>query len=235
MRNLARFLENPFDDPKIALARLLAFATDCLQRMIAQSSGGSALAANIVAVTSAIDLVEAKSTNDSVKLGLRKARKKTKDTFRKGLPAQVEKLAAAITAHFGASSPQFLECLPQGRTIFSACTDDQLAQHLGVLVAGLTTHQAALGAPVVAAATALQTTWEAIHLASETATGDKDATEEEKQLARENLQLMLYLVLVKLMELFPRQPEQLELYMQQSLLELPTEEEEEEPPPPPNP
>jgi hypothetical protein len=53
-----------------------------------------------------------------------------------------------------------------------------------------------------------------------------------KRLARENLQLMLYLNLCKLMEMFPRQPEKLTLYMQQSLLEVPTSEDEEEPEPP---
>ncbi len=53
-----------------------------------------------------------------------------------------------------------------------------------------------------------------------------------KRLARENLQLMLYLNLCKLMEMFPRQPEKLTLYMQQGLLEVPTSEEEEEPEPP---
>jgi len=53
-----------------------------------------------------------------------------------------------------------------------------------------------------------------------------------KRLARENLQLMLYLNLCKLMEMFPRQPEKLSLYMNQSLLEVPTSEDEEEPAPP---
>lgn len=57
-------------------------------------------------------------------------------------------------------------------------------------------------------------------------------SEQEKKLARENLQLMLYLNLVKLMEMFPRQPEKLALYMQQSLLEVPSSPEEEEPEPP---
>ena len=47
---------------------------------------------------------------------------------------------------------------------------------------------------------------------------------------------MLFLNLIKLMEMFPRQPEKLELYMRQSLLEAPgSGEEEEEPPAPPTP
>ena len=43
---------------------------------------------------------------------------------------------------------------------------------------------------------------------------------------------MLFLTLAKLMEMFPRQPEQLALYMQQSLLEVSNTPEEEEPEPP---
>ena len=37
MRNLSRFLDNPFDDLRISLARLIAFATDNIQRMIANN------------------------------------------------------------------------------------------------------------------------------------------------------------------------------------------------------
>ena len=82
---------------------------------------------------------------------------------------------------------------------------------------------------------ALKTAWITLYSASESATGAKTTTEEGTQLARENLQLMLYLNLCKLMEMFPRQPEKLALYMQQSLLEVPTSEEEDEDPEPPAP
>lgn len=97
----------------------------------------------------------------------------------------------------------------------------------------MTTYQTTLGAPLVTKASAIKTSWVAIYAASENSTGAKTTTEEGKRLARENLQLMLYLNLCKLMEMFPRQPEKLSLYMQQSLLEVPTDEEEEEPEPPP--
>lgn len=47
---------------------------------------------------------------------------------------------------------------------------------------------------------------------------------------------MLFLNLLKLAEMFPRQPEKLSLYMQQHLLEVPGEDEDDEtapaPPPP---
>ena len=44
---------------------------------------------------------------------------------------------------------------------------------------------------------------------------------------------MLFLNLLKLAEMFPRQPEKLALYMMQHLLENPESPEEPQPPPPP--
>lgn len=90
--------------------------------------------------------------------------------------------------------------------------------------------------PLVAEATALKNAWAGIYAASEASSGAKTTTQEGKRLARENLQLMLFLNLLKVAEMFPRQPEKLPLYMQQHLLEnLQEQEEEPAPPPPPGP
>jgi hypothetical protein len=75
--------------------------------------------------------------------------------------------------------------------------------------------------------------WVTVYAASEAATGAKTTTQEGKKLARENLQLMLFLNLLKIAEMFPRQPEKLALYMQQSLLmDHPQQPEEPTPPTP---
>ena len=238
MRNLAHLLDNPFDDSDIALARLIAFSTDNLQRMIANNTGGE-FSTRITATTSALSTVTNCFTDDQTKLGIRKARKDAKDDMRISIRETVAKLIGAVTAEFGPDSPEVTECVPQGRSIFSTCADDQVSQHLQVLINGITAHQAQLGAPLVTKATALKTAWDTIYAASETASGAKTATEEEKQHAREALQLVLYYNLIKLMDLFPRQSEKLPLYLTQSLLEAPGSEEDEEPPPapptPPNP
>lgn len=55
--------------------------------------------------------------------------------------------------------------------------------------------------------------------ASKRAGGAKTATQEGNRAARENLQLMLHLNLLKLAQMLPRQPNKAELYLQQSLLE----------------
>ena len=234
MRNLSRFLDNPFDDKDISIAELIAFTTDHLERMIANNTGGE-LSERITATSQSYDVVADCVTNDQGKLGIRMARKQAKDNFRKSLPAAVTKLVAAVIAQYGDGSPEVTECVPNGRSIFSSCRDDQVEVHLQTLVNAITAHQADLGAPLVTAATNLKTAWVTIHTASEASTGGKTTTEEGKKLARENLQLMLYLNLVKLMEMFPRQPEKLALYMQQHLLENPSSGEEPEPPAPPPP
>jgi hypothetical protein len=235
MRNLSRFLDNPFDDKDISIAELVAFTTDHLERMTANNSGGE-LSARITATSQSLDVVADCVTDDQGRLGIRKARKMAKDNFRKTLPAAVMKIVAAVIAQYGDGSPEVTECVPNGRSIFSTCRDDQVEVHLQTLVNAITAHQADLGAPLVTAATNLTTAWVTVYTASESATGAKTTTEEGKQLARENLQLMLFLNLVKLMEMFPRQPEKLSLYMQQHLLENPSSPEEPEPPPtPPSP
>ncbi|HEY6169002.1 MAG TPA: hypothetical protein VI454_13250 [Verrucomicrobiae bacterium] len=217
MRNLHHYLENPFDAAGISLAELLAFSTDHLQRMIATDP--VEFAARITATTSALTLVENCFTDDQTKLGLRKARKMVKDDFRKTLPDKVGKILAAVAAKYGPNAPEVVECCPQGRGVFSTCTDDQVANHLQTLVNGVTAHQADLGAPVVAEATALKAGWMAVYALSESSTAAKTTTQEGKKAARENLQLMLFLDLLAIAAKFPRQPEKLDLYMQQSLLE----------------
>lgn len=234
MRTLSKYLENPFDENSFGIGKLLAFSTDNLQRMIANNPSNE-LDTRIAATTSSLALVEDSVTDDQTKLGLRMARKAAKDAFRAGLPATVARIEAGFVSAFGADSPILMEALPYGRTIFSTCRDDQVESHLQTLVNAVTTHSASLAPAIVTLANTTRTNWVTTYNASETSTGNKTTTQEEKRLARENLQLMLFLNLLKFAEMFPRQPEKLSLYMMQHLLENPTEEEEEEEPPPPPP
>ena len=234
MRTLASFLQNPFDDPNISMAELIAFATDHLQRLSANNAGGE-LTTHIAALTSSLATVEDCVTDDQGRLGVRKARKQAKDDFRLQIPADVKRIEAGFIAAFGADSPVLLEALPQGRTIFQTCRDDQVEVHLQTLLDAATTHQASLAPATLTQATTLKNNWVTIYQASEASTGSKTVTQEGKKLARENLQLMLFLNLLKLAEMFPRQPEKLALYMMQHLLENPSAPEEPTPPVPPTP
>ena len=233
MKDLNRMADVPFDDPKISMPKLMSFATDNLERMKANNAGHD-FDGRIPATASAIALVETHGIDDETKLALRKARKKGKDDFRAGLPAEMAKIAGAVTAKYGADSQEMVECFPLGRTIFSSSTDDILKKHLQTVVNGVTAHAAGLGAELLATVTGLVTEWDSVHGASEEAGGVKTSTQEAKKFARENLQLMLFLNLLKAAEICARQPERMSLYMTQSLLEshsaVPAE-----PPTPPTP
>lgn len=217
------------------MSKLVAFTTDCLQRLIANNAGGE-FTSHITAITSSLGVVEDCVTQDQGKLGIRKAAKMTKDSFRTDIiPAEVKRIEAGFIAAFGADSPVLLEALPQGRTLFNTCRDDQVEVHLQTLLDAATTHQASLAPATLTLATTLKNNWVTIYQASEASTGSKTVTQEGKKLARENLQLMLFLNLLKLAEMFPRQPEKLALYMMQHLLENPSAPEEPTPPVPPTP
>jgi hypothetical protein len=231
MRKLSRFFENPFTDDGISLAEELAFTTNHLARMIANNPN-SELDARITATTSSLTLVQNCATDDATKLAIRKARVKAKDDFRAVLSIEIGKVYGQVIGRYGEDAPEVVECFPEGRSIFSRCTDDTLATKLQATINGVTAHQADLGAPLVAQATAIKTAWMAVYSSTDTATANVTTTQEGKAMARANLQLMLFLNLVKLMEMFPGQPEKCDLYMQQSLLEDHPQQEEEPPAPP---
>src|SRR4051812_41400896 len=149
MIDLSRFLENPFDDPDISLARLFSFSSDHLARMIANPVG-TELVTRITATTSSLTLVESSATDDQTKKAIRKARKQVKDTFRKAVTAGVAKVNGAVVAQYGPNAPELAECFPQGRSVFSSAPDDRLGQHVETMRNGVAAHVADLGAPLLA-------------------------------------------------------------------------------------
>lgn len=218
MRKLSTFLENPFDDPGISIAELLAFTTDHLQRMIANNASGE-LTARITATTTAYQLVADCVTDDTTKLALRMARNLAKKNFRDHtLLSGVERIEAGLISAYADSASVLLEALPKGRSIFSTCRDDELAIHLSTLHAAVTTRAADLAPAIVTLSNGLKTQWTNILAACAETSGAKTTTQEGKKLARQDLQLMLFLNLNKLGQMFPRQPEKLPLYMQEHLL-----------------
>jgi len=166
-----------------------------------------------------LESVRANSSDDLVKLGVRKARKQAKDAFRKGLPEKLSKLHLQVAAKFGERSPVLKECFPSGRTAFAKSADDLLESHLLALAAGLTGREAELGTEPAADAEALRTNWLAVYSASESSSGVKSAAEKARREARLGLQLELFRNLLALAAQFPREPKQLDRFMRQSFLE----------------
>jgi hypothetical protein len=231
MRDLHVYLTNPFINSGSSQAELLAFTTDHLQRMTANPL--VILTPRIAPTTAALTAFSSTLSADDTKLGQRKASKQAKNDYRKDLPKNVGKIAVKVEAQYGEGSPEFNECFPFGRTIFTKCPDDMLANHLQTLINGVTAHQADLGAPVVTDATALLTGWNAVYAPSETASGNKTGTQDAKNAARTALAQELFINLQALSQYFPDQPEKLDLYMQPSLLDPHTHAPAEPTPPAP--
>ena len=216
MRDLHVYPTNPFDDPHISMAELLAFTPDHVQRM--SSTNPAMFAARITATNTALNGVSGAFTDDETKLALRKARILAKDNYRATLPAAAGKIALAVEAKYGEGSAEFVECFPHGRKIFSSCPDDEMANNLQTLINGVTALQPQLGAQPVTDATALLTGWNAVFAPSTTTTGAKTTSQAVKNAARAALQLELFKNLLTIALNFPRQPEQVDVYMQPSLL-----------------
>ncbi len=221
--NLHKFFINPFDEDGISLAELLAFSADHLQKLTFNNPGGS-FTARIAATTTALTGVQNAFTDDQTKLGIRKARKLAKNTFRTTLTGSLAKIDAAVVAKFGRSSPEQSECFPHGRTAFNRVIDDEVAEELQTVINGVTAFQAQLGAQLVTDAKALLTGWNAVYAPSEQSTATKAATEATKASARAALQLELFKNLLTLALNFPNQPHKLDAYLRQSLLEHPASE-----------
>ena len=217
MFDLHKYLTNPFNDPRIGMDELVAFGTDHLARLTA-SNAQPALTARVTATTTALTNVGGAFTDDTTKMALRKSKKLAKEAFRAALPAAIGKIYGAVESQFGETGPEMTECFRAGRSRFSKCTDGALAEELQTTLNGVTAHQAELGAPVVAAATALVTNWNAVYQTSEGSTGNKATTQAAKNAARSALQLELFKNLLTLALNFPDQPDVLDTYMQQSLL-----------------
>jgi hypothetical protein len=218
MIDFHKFLTNPLDDPHISMNDLIAFSEDHLARMIKNGSLAQ-ITARIAATTTALTAVEDAFSDDKTGLKARIGRKTAKNAFRDALPASIGKIYGAVLGKFGSNAPEMKDCFGTGRGIFTHCTDGALREELTSLVAGVTKYQTDLGQPAVTDATALLAAWNAVYQPSEESSAAKVTTIAAKNTARANLQLELFLNLLTIAQLFPRQPEKLDVFMQQSLLQ----------------
>ncbi len=222
VRNLITYITNPFRKA-FSLARMVAYTTDSIQRMIAHNADG-VFTARITATATALSNLMNSRSSDEIKLGIRAGVKLAKDNFRNELPDAIRPIYGAVLTAFNEPSVEMKNVFPKKRKIFSIERDDDLLIHLNTMVEGLTALQSSLGVPIVDEATALRDQWVTIHQASEAASGEKALAEAEKRSARESLAHELFLNLNYIGTLITDEPDKLGLYMQQSLLGGPTTE-----------
>ncbi len=218
MRRLLYYLVNPFKTRQVSVIGMIRFTTELLNRFVHQNDEGQ-FDERIEATEDALEHLVDAYTLDAAKLGVRKARKSTKNQFRATVLPAIETIYGQLTGVFGAGSDVLKEFFPFGRTIFSSCPDDMMTSHLTVLVEQATVHAADLDAGLITEITELRDSWVAIYDASEDSTGDKASTEANRRNARARMQDELYLCLLKIAEVHHQDtPDKLGLYMQQYLL-----------------
>lgn len=158
MMNFEDLFVTFFDEEKISLTKLSNYAHTSLDRMI-ELNPGTVLAARITATQVALAAMEAKTTDSGVKMGIQKGKTLNKKTFRKALPEHMAKIHAAVVLQYGKNAAELLEIFPKGLTVFGSCRDEQLENEMQVTLAGLTAHQADLGATVLSDMAGLLSTW----------------------------------------------------------------------------
>jgi hypothetical protein len=217
MRDLHTWPTNPFDDPSISLPNLLAYTSDHLTKMTDKNTGGF-LTARITATTTAFAGVNTAAQTDANKGGERKTATGAKTAYRDTITAGADQIYQALIVKYGKKSITLKTFFPEGLTGFNRKRDDEMGNALSSLVTELTNHQADVGAPLVAQATALRDGWNAVYTPSEASSGAKDTSIDTKNTARAALQLELFKNLLTISLQFPRQPEIVDVYMQPSLL-----------------
>jgi hypothetical protein len=219
MIDLSRYFQNPFDDAAISINELVDYASAHLSLMVSNNPG-ALLNTRITATTVGFTTLEGTISDNNTKLAFRKARVQAKDAFREALPGNISKVYGAVVSVFGDDASQVTECFPQGRRIFTSCTDDEVNNHLQQLVTCLSP-LVPLGVPQgqVDNVAGLLSTWIALLAAVNTAVADKTTVEGARRAARAALQLELFKNLLTLALAFPGQVGQAALYCPQHLLE----------------
>lgn len=218
MIDLDRYSINPFDDKAISLNELINYSSTHLQRLIANNPG-ALFNQRITGTNTALVTLDNCMSDNDVKLALRKGRVQAKDAFRDALPGNIARIHAAVVAAFGTDSTELTECFPQGRSIFTTCTDDQLDDKLQALQTCLTPLAAQVGVTHINNLGGLISTWIALHAAVQTASANKNTSESTRRSARQALQLELFKNLLAIAAAFPNEDAKVKLYCPQHLLE----------------
>jgi hypothetical protein len=217
MKDLEKYLKNPFANRHVGLDKLLAFTADHLSRLESAEPGG-VWPARVAATQAALAAVNSGIVSDDDQLGQRKAGKLTKRNFRRALPKRVAAIHVAVQARYGEHAAEIAICFPFGRTGIRRCKDTTLNEYLDVLAAEVSERAAELGPDLVAQAAALAAEWPPVQAASGSATAIKAGTENARRQARSALERELFLNLLALAQQFPGQPEAVGRFMERSLL-----------------
>jgi hypothetical protein len=218
MLDLNRYLRNPFDDERISIDELVAFTADHLGKLTGQNPGG--LFNDAITATDALFTTLSGSVSSEATAGaIRQARTSATGAKRDAILEKLSQLEGLIHARFPRGSATYVELLPAGLGEFRNAGLDGFNTKLVSLLARLAPYAATIGAADVAALTTLQGEWATLRgeqLTKKGASTDAAATRRE---AADALRGQLFDNLLVIARLENGHPENIGLYMQQSLLE----------------
>lgn len=198
---LFRFFKNPF--LKKAMLRLIDYGHAQLMALTADNPGG-VHATRIAAMTAAFALLDDGMEDVETKAAIQGGKVTAKNLFRTTtVPETVTRLHAAVVLNYGAESADMAECFPHGREVFRSCKDQELDDHLGQLHTALAARTATIGAPLVAQAAGLETTWATCIGQVGGATGDVGLVRAARQNAKRAFADELFLTLLHLAATYP--------------------------------
>lgn len=222
MIDLYKVGENPYDDKNISLAALTAFTEEHVGLVLADPVSAD-VALELTAVSNGFNALDTVIGNETVKLGLRKARVAAKNQFRAELSNEISKVYGAPLIAFGQDGVELLEIFPNGREIFSVSDDSQLEVHLAALNTAMQARAAELDATAVALATTLLTNWQTIYGNTITAKGQKTSVAQTRRQGTSVLKVALGKLRLKLGLVLFGQIDRLKGLFPQALLGFPLE------------
>jgi hypothetical protein len=217
MFDLYRVFLNPFDDEEISIDEVLSYTPAHLAALIANNPAGQ-FDALIAATDTVLGALGGTVTDETVKLGIQKARTQAKEHFRAALSNDLSKVHGAALAKYGRKGATMLEIFPGGLDAFRTATDDTLAKKLDALAEAVGQHPE-MGADAKTQAEALAATWEGLYGAAKTGKAGSGSAADQRRAASRALRLQLFRNLLALAAAFPGQREKASLYCPQHLLE----------------
>lgn len=218
MMDLNRYLRNPFDDEKISIDELIAFTADHLGKLTGQNPGG-AFDAAITATDALFTALSGTISAEDAAAAIRQARTAATAAKREAIHEKLSQIEGLIHARYPRGSVTYVELLPGGLQEFRDAGLDGLNAKLVSLLARLEPHKASIGAADVAALAALQGEWATLRGEQVTKKGASTDAAAGRRAAADALRVQLFDNLLAIARHEKGQPENLSLYMRQSLLE----------------
>ena len=218
MKDPGNYFENLFFFFLITVKQMAALTTDHIGKLRNQDKrSGGQWNARLAATVEAMAEFDHAISDDMTQADFRKARKLTKNRFRRALPRRVRAIVNWVVAEYGETSPQVTAIVGSGTTPLRSLPDDEVENYLKKVITGLKPLVATVGQKRLDEAEALKAEWAPIYAASEQATTAKRLAEERLRAAKAALSDVLFVTLLEIIKAHRHRPEVLGNFFTPSL------------------